>query len=152
MEETLEREIQRAMRKHTSLGLIMLDIDKFKDFNDSMGHALGDALLQELGKLLCNHVRRADIACRYGGDEFVLILPEVSLDVTKERAENLRDEVKNFHLEYKKQTLKNITISLGVAIFPTHGSTGEAVLKSADAALYQAKGEGGACAVVAGQK
>jgi diguanylate cyclase (GGDEF)-like protein len=149
LEETLEREIQRAVRKQIPLGVIMLDIDNFKHFNDSMGHALGDILLQELGKLLSEQIRLADIACRYGGDEFVLIMPEASQDVTKERAENMRDKVARLRLEYKNHTLENVSISLGVAIFPDHGSSREAILESADAALYRAKSRGYGCVALA---
>lgn len=142
MEETLEREVERARRKKGSLGVIMLDIDNFKNMNDTLGHAAGDVLFQELGTLLNSQVRSADIACRYGGDEFVLILPEASQDVTLERAEHLREKVKHLHVEYEGCMLEAITVSLGVAVFPDHGSTGEALLRSADDALYRAKYEG----------
>lgn len=152
MEETLEREVQRAIRNEASLGVIMLDIDNFKQLNDTLGHAAGDALFQALGRLLNTQVRRGDIACRYGGDEFVLILPDASQDVTRERAERLWNEVKHLHVEYKGQVLEPSTISLGVAIFPAHGSTGEAVLKAADDALYRAKQAGRGRLVVAGAK
>lgn len=149
LEETLEREIQRATRKEYPLGLIMLDIDHFKTFNDSLGHVAGDALLHELGNLLSEHVRTGDVACRYGGEEFVLILPEASLDATKARAELLREEVRHLHVEHKARSLGTVTVSLGVAGFPNHGVTGEAVLESADAALYRAKREGRNRVVVA---
>lgn len=143
MEETLEREIQRATRKQVSLGIIILDVDHFKRINDTLGHAAGDIVLRELGIFLFGQVRQADIACRYGGDEFVLVLPDASRDATKERAEHLRDGVKDLNLPVP------ITISLGVATFPDDGSTGETVLKSADTALYQAKRDGGNRAIVA---
>ena len=90
MDETLERERQRAARSDTSLGVIMLDIDHFKKFNDMFGHEAGDTVLEELGVLLKNHVRGSDIACRYGGEEFVLILPESPLEIVIERAELIR--------------------------------------------------------------
>jgi diguanylate cyclase (GGDEF)-like protein len=151
LDETLEREVHRAARKQLPLGVIMLDIDHFKHVNDTVGHAAGDELLQVLGKLLYKQVRRADIACRYGGEEFVLIMPEASLDVTKERAEQLLEQVKHLRVEHKNHSLGIITISLGVAAFPNHGSTGEAVLKSADVALYRAKREGRDRVVVADQ-
>lgn len=149
LDETLEREIQRATRRQVQLGIIMLDIDHFKRVNDKLGHAAGDMVLMELGKLLNKNIRLDDIACRFGGEEFVLVLPETSLDVTRERAERLRKEVKQLRLEYQHHSLENITVSLGVAVFPDHGSTGEAVLKSADAALYRAKHEGRDRVVVA---
>ena len=87
MEETLERELLRASRKQLSLGIIMLDVDDFKRFNDTYGHAAGDAILRELGSLLLEHVRGEDIACRYGGDEFIIVLPDASREVTRKRAE-----------------------------------------------------------------
>ncbi len=149
LEETLEREVQRAARKNATLGLIMLDLDNFKEINDSLGHAAGDVLLQELGKLLQEQVRQADIACRYGGDEFVLVLPEASLDVTLERAGQILDKVRQMRVEIPNLTREPVTISAGVAVFPDHGSTGEVVLKSADAALYRAKRDGRARVVVA---
>ena len=87
MEETLERELHRASRKQLPLGIIMLDVDDFKQFNDTFGHAAGDAILRELGNMLLRHVREEDIACRYGGDEFIIVLPDAGRDVTCERAQ-----------------------------------------------------------------
>ncbi len=142
MEETLERETRRVARAQRPLGLIMLDMDHFKLFNDTFGHDAGDALLREFGSFLRAHVRGEDVACRYGGEEFTLILPEASLEVTRQRAEHLRGDIKHLHVPYRDQPLGAVTLSLGVAIFPDHGSTGEAVLKAADAALYRAKREG----------
>jgi diguanylate cyclase (GGDEF)-like protein len=149
LDETLEREIKRVGRKHLPLGVIMLDIDHFKRINDTFGHAAGDTVLQEFGKLFSGQARLSDIACRYGGEEFVLILPEASLDVTLAWAERLQEKVRHLKLEHKNQSLGSLTISLGVAVFPDHGVTSEAVLKSADTALYRAKNEGRDCVVVA---
>jgi diguanylate cyclase (GGDEF)-like protein len=142
LEETLESEVQRAALKAVPLGIIMMDIDHFKHYNDTLGHHAGDILLQELGKLLTEQVRRSDLAYRYGGDEIILILSDASLGVVKRRAERLRGAVKNLHLGQNDPSLPNLTISLGVAVFPDHGSTGAALMKSADAALYRAKSEG----------
>jgi diguanylate cyclase (GGDEF)-like protein len=142
MEETLEREIFRVIRKNAPLGIIMVDLDLFKNFNDTLGHVAGDVLLQTIGHFLRSHIRREDIACRYGGDEFVLILPEAPLEITQQRAEKLRQEVQQLQIEYRGENVGPVTISLGVASFPTHGDRVEAVLKAADAALYQAKAEG----------
>ena len=149
MEETLQREIARADRERIPLAVIMMDIDHFKRFNDELGHAAGDAVLQELGKLLFRGVRSADVACRYGGEELLLVLPGASLDVARQRAERVRSDVKNLQVERGGRPLGTITVSLGVAIFPDHGSTGEAVLESADAALYRAKNDGRDRVVVA---
>ncbi len=149
MEETLERETRRVARAQRPLGIIMLDVDHFKLFNDTFGHDAGDALLREFGNFLRAHVRGEDVACRYGGEEFTLILPEASLEVTRQRAEHLRDDIKHLHAQYHDQPLGAVMLSLGVAVFPDHGSTGEAVLKAADAALYRAKREGRDRVVVA---
>ncbi len=142
MEESLDREIQRCDRKHQPLGIIMLDVDHFKRFNDTFGHEAGDSVLKELGHFLQKYVRGSDIACRYGGEEFILILPEGSLEVTSKRAEQLREGIKHLHLKYRHEPLGQITLSLGVASFPEHGITGQAVIREADAALYKAKHEG----------
>ena len=142
MEETLERELRRASPKQLSLGIIMLDVDDFKRFNDTCGHAAGDALLQEWGKMLLKHVRREDIPSRYGGDEFIIVMPGASREVTCERAEIICEFAKHFHFQFEGQTLEGVTLSLGVAAFPEDGSTSAAVLKAADDALYRAKREG----------
>jgi diguanylate cyclase (GGDEF)-like protein/PAS domain S-box-containing protein len=142
MEETLERELLRASRKHLSLGIIMLDIDEFKRFNDTHGHAAGDVILRELGSLLIKHVRGEDVACRYGGDEFLIILPDVSQEITRERAETLCKHARLINAQVDGQTLGAITLSLGVVVFPENGSTSTIILKAADGALYRAKHEG----------
>ena len=142
MEETLKRELLRASRKNLSLGIIMLDVDNFKRFNDNYGHAAGDAILRKLGNLLRAHVRGEDIACRYGGDEFIIVLPDSTRAVTFGRAELICEFSKQFHLHYEGQILEALTLSLGVAVFPEDGVTSAAVLKAADAALYRAKRAG----------
>jgi diguanylate cyclase (GGDEF)-like protein len=142
MEETLERELLRSTRKFLSLGIIMLDVDEFKQFNDTYGHAAGDVILRELGSLLIQHVRGEDVACRYGGDEFLIILPDVSQEITRERAEILCEHARSINVPFDGQTLGDITLSLGVVVFPEDGSTSELLLKAADAALYRAKHEG----------
>jgi diguanylate cyclase (GGDEF)-like protein len=142
LEESLERELYRCDRNKKSLGIIMLDIDHFKSFNDTFGHSAGDAVLRELGEFLQNHIRRSDIACRYGGEELTLILPEASVKIVLERAQAICEGVKHLQVEYRRQLLGTISLSLGVAMFPEHGVTGEAVLRAADAALYRAKREG----------
>ncbi len=150
LEETLAREIQRSGRSHHPIGVIMFDIDQFKQVNDRWGHAAGDAVLQEIGRCAKLHIRGGDIACRYGGDEFVLVLPETSRVATRKRAEQLREAIRQLEQDYDGEELGPITITLGVANYPTHGSTGEELLKSADKALYRAKSEGGNQVNVAG--
>jgi diguanylate cyclase (GGDEF)-like protein/PAS domain S-box-containing protein len=142
MEETLERELLRASRKGLSIGIIMLDVDDFKRFNDTFGHAAGDAILHKLGSLLLEHVRGEDIACRFGGDEFIIVLPDTSRAITYERAERLCEHTRHLNVQFEGQTLEAVTLSLGVAIFPQDGSTSGAILKAVDAALYCAKREG----------
>ena len=150
MEATLERELLRASRKQLSLGIIMLDVDHFKRFNDTWGHAAGDEILRELGGLLLRQVRGEDIACRYGGDEFIIVLPDASREVTRERAELVCEHAKQFHLQFEGQSLAAVTLSLGVAVFPEHGATSTGILRAVDAALYRAKHEGRGRVVVAG--
>lgn len=140
MEETLERELSRGKRQGNPMGVIMMDLDHFKEYNDTYGHNAGDDLLCALGQLIQEGVRREDIACRFGGEEFLLIMPGAPLDVTLERANDLCQSVKKLHMN--NTSLKPITISAGVAIFPEHGASGKDVIRSADAALYRAKEEG----------
>jgi diguanylate cyclase (GGDEF)-like protein len=149
MEESLDREIRRATRHHMTLGVVMLDLDHFKRFNDTFGHAAGDMLLRELGSVLKMHLRGEDIACRYGGEEFTLIILDASLDTVMRRAEQIRDAVTHLSVMYRGQSLGPITPSMGVALFPIHGTTGEVLLRVADQALYQAKAAGRDCVVVA---
>ena len=142
LEETLDREIHRVRRKGNSLGAIMMDLDHFKNFNDTLGHEAGDSLLRSLGKLLQSQVRQEDVACRYGGEEFIIILPDASLDVVQKRAEEIRQMVPRLQVYHRGQLLESITVSLGVAIFPEHGATPEDLVSAADDALYSAKNQG----------
>jgi diguanylate cyclase (GGDEF)-like protein len=142
MEESLDRELRRAARSERPLGIIMLDIDHFKEVNDSFGHEAGDAVLRALGTFLAARIRGEDIACRYGGEEFMLILPEAPLDATRARAEKLWRESKDIRVVFGDETLRTPTVSFGVAVYPEHGATRESVLRAADAALYRAKAEG----------
>jgi diguanylate cyclase (GGDEF)-like protein/PAS domain S-box-containing protein len=142
MEETLARELRRAERGGKRLGVIMLDIDFFKRFNDSLGHDAGDALLRELAALLQRHVRASDVACRYGGEEFAIILPDVPADLARQRAEAIRESAMQMRVRHGQRDLDPVTLSLGVAEFPEHGTTRDALLRSADVALYRAKEAG----------
>jgi len=142
MEETLERELKRAERESKSVGVIMFDIDHFKEFNDLAGHDGGDALLRELGAFLNRSTRGGDIICRYGGEGFSSVLPNISIEDARLRAEELRLGVKELLVYHLGKLLAKCTISLGVAVFPENGLTIETLLKAADDALYRAKSEG----------
>jgi diguanylate cyclase (GGDEF)-like protein len=142
MEETLDRELNRAERERRPLSVILLDIDQFKLFNDNHGHEAGDAVLASLGMLLRAVSRTSDVACRYGGEEFVLILPEAPLADARRRAEEIRDAVRGLRVTHSGCPLESVRCSMGVAAFPEHGEVGSALLRAADAALYRAKREG----------
>ncbi|HHT9127638.1 MAG TPA: diguanylate cyclase [Candidatus Wujingus californicus] len=142
MNETLELELRRVKRSKKSIGIVMLDIDHFKLFNDKYGHEAGDVLLRALGDFLRIYMREGDIVCRYGGEEFALVLIEASLEDTRKRAEELQAEIKKLRILYRGKPLENITISLGVSVFPEHGTTVEDLLRAADQALYKAKTDG----------
>lgn len=142
LNEMLEREMRRSTQSLHSVGVVLFDIDHFKQFNDTYGHDGGDALLAAVGDFLQAQVRGADIACRYGGEEFILVLPGASLEDTRRRAEQVRRRVERLQAQHKGCHLGSITVSLGVAAFPEHGMTAEAVIKAADTALYQAKAAG----------
>ncbi len=145
LEESLERELFRALRSQEPLGTLMLDLDHFKRFNDTFGHKTGDELLKQMGEFLLANTRGEDIVCRYGGDEFTLILPGANLEAARRRAEKLEEALKGLNGPYGKY----LTLSIGIAVFPEHGTTGEQLLRSADFALYRAKNEGGTRVVVA---
>ena len=149
MEETLHRELTRAARKKIALSIIMLDIDHFKKFNDTFGHAAGDLVLTYLSSLLQNQVRGEDVVCRLGGEEFVMILPDAGLEVGLQRAEAIRAAVNAQSLEYNAHALGMVTVSMGIAVYPEHGARGEEILEKADRAMYQAKHRGRNCVVVA---
>lgn len=142
LEESLSRELARCERRGLPLSLMMLDLDHFKTFNDLHGHVGGDALLAGFGQLLQLHSRHEDIACRYGGEEFTLILPEADLEAACARAEAIRTAVEAMRIRHLGQELPAVTVSIGVASFPLHGRDGDGLLRSADQALYRAKREG----------
>ena len=141
LEETLQREIAQSFRSGRPLGIVMIDIDRFKELNDTHGHRAGDMALQALGQLLAANTRSGDIACRYGGEEFVLALPGATLEVAHERAERLRRAVEVMCVPFGATTL-SLTICAGVAAYPLHGERADEVLDNADAALYLAKNGG----------
>ncbi|HKZ07177.1 MAG TPA: diguanylate cyclase [Methylomirabilota bacterium] len=150
MEETLEREVRRAQRAGRPMAVLMMDLDHFKRINDDFDHDAGDALLREIGAALLRNLRREDVACRFGGEEFVLVLPEASLADAEKRAEELRAEIKRLRVSDKGRLLGPITVSIGLAAYPEHGLAGDALLHAADAALYRAKREGRDRVVISG--
>jgi diguanylate cyclase (GGDEF)-like protein/PAS domain S-box-containing protein len=149
MQESLERELRRAERSGHSVTLLMVDLDHLKAFNDRYGHLSGDELLRGLGKLLKKMFRGGDILSRYGGDEFLLVLPEASIEIGLQRAEELRQNVKEMLIQIEDYPLQNLTISIGISSWPQHGTSSGDVLKAADKALYQAKLQGRDQVVVA---
>jgi diguanylate cyclase (GGDEF)-like protein len=142
MEETLERELRRAERGKRPLCVAMLDIDHFKEFNDTFGHEAGDVLLSELGRLLRATIRIGDVACRYGGEEFFLIMPELGVGDAERRLDEIRNAVKRLYITYRGQSIPGVTVSAGIATFPEHGNAGDELVRIADAALYRAKAGG----------
>ncbi len=147
LRETLDREISRAKREGIPIGVIMLDLDHFKEYNDTYGHVAGDELLFAVGQLIQEQVRLEDIPCRYGGEEFLVIMPGASLNFAYRRAMSLNRNISILH--HARNSLKHITISAGVAVFPQHGVTGNNLIRAADSALYQAKSDGGDRVVIA---
>ena len=142
LEESLDRESNRCKRRNKNLGVIMLDIDHFKSFNDTYGHKLGDDVLRELSDFLKQKIRKEDIACRYGGEEFMLIMPETTLETTAERANHICQSIHdNLKIDYKDVVL-TITASLGVAALKEHGPDITKMIACADDALYLAKKRG----------
>ena len=142
LEETSTRELRRVERSRQPLALIMLDVDHFKQFNDTFGHEAGDLVLKQVAAVLLDHARDADVVSRYGGEEFALVMPGASVQEGAERAEALRAAIKQLHLAHRGRTLGTITVSLGVAAYPDHGTNWSELCNSADHALYQAKEEG----------
>jgi len=141
-EEWFGLELRRAQRHGRPIAAIMLDIDDFKRFNDSFGHEAGDLVLRELAGALRRFARKSDVACRYGGEEFLVLLPECPFDAARCKAEQLREEVAKLELRYDDQPLGPVSVSLGVAAFPDHAKESEQLLRCADEALYLAKQTG----------
>lgn len=142
LEEMLEREIRRAVRAEQSLGILMLDLDHFKNFNDTYGHDAGDTVLREAASFLGKNIRAEDIVCRFGGEEFVIILPTADLAASHARAERIRSKLRELTVLHQGQSLGRITVSVGVAALPVHGTSPKELFEAADAALYKAKREG----------
>jgi diguanylate cyclase (GGDEF)-like protein len=142
LEETLEREVHRANREGQSLGMLLLDLDHFKQLNDTLGHQAGDEALRAVGALLARSIRAGDVACRFGGEEFVILLPGATLEGATRRAEHIRAELAQLSVSYRGEPLTAITASIGVAALPELGASATALLRAADTAAYRAKREG----------
>lgn len=142
LDETLRRELLRASRKQQPVAVVLLDVDHFKRFNDTFGHEAGDLVLRHLAIEMKRNVRTSDLACRYGGEEFALVLPEISREDAIERCETLRLSVSRLQIRYGGQPLGPVSISLGLAWFPDDGEQADSLLHAADTALYQAKHAG----------
>jgi diguanylate cyclase (GGDEF)-like protein len=142
LEESLGREVRRAERHNSQVSVLMLDVDHFKRFNDTWGHEAGDLVLREIGAVLDQSVRDGDVACRFGGEEFAIVMPDAPFEIALLRAEQLRMRVKAIAIAYRDQALGAVAVSVGVASYRLHGLDGEHVLRSADEALYLAKQAG----------
>jgi len=142
LDETFEREIRRAERHGRAVTVLMLDVDHFKRFNDTYGHEAGDMVLTSLGRLLQEHFRREDIVCRYGGEEFAVLMTEASHADGLKRAEALREAASRMALDYQGRPLGRLTISVGVSAFPDQGGDTGQLIRLADQALYRAKQNG----------
>lgn len=142
--DAMERELARVKRERRSLSVIVMDIDHFKKINDNFGHQIGDQFLIEIAKLVAGHARSSDIACRYGGEEFLLVMPGTTLKTALKRAEDILSEVVEMRIPVGKKNLK-VTLSLGVATYPKHGKGAEEIVVKADKAMYKAKRAGRNC-------
>ena len=142
LEESIKQGIANAQRRHSSFVMILIDIDFFKKINDRFGHVAGDLVLKTLSQLFIESVRKGDVACRWGGEEFLLYFKNSTLDIIHAKAENIRQAVEKLQIRYEENWIENTTISIGVAAYPHNGLTLEALLASADKALYEAKNTG----------
>jgi diguanylate cyclase (GGDEF)-like protein len=152
MEQTLRREIARARRTSSALSVIVLDIDHFKRINDSTGHEAGDTVLRAFGQQLLGSVRESDAACRFGGEEFVLILPDCSKQAAVEKARHIAAGLRTMALDYNGTALGRVTASIGVACFPEDATTPEALVQAADQAMHCGKENGRNRVVAAGEQ
>ncbi len=138
LDETFERELSRAKRDDYEISVLMIDIDHFKHLNDTYGHKAGDQVLKALGDFLLEGVRQGDIVCRYGGEEFIIIMPDVHIKDAQARAASICNNFCILPVKYEGQVLHS-TISIGVAIFPQNGDTPDEIIRAADSAMYAAK-------------
>jgi diguanylate cyclase (GGDEF)-like protein len=141
LSDWLRAEFSRAQRENHSIAFLLMDIDYFKGVNDTFGHQCGDMILKEVGEMINTSIRQSDFACRYGGEEFMLVLPNITPSSACDRAEYFRKTIEGMVTEYDGQVV-HITVSIGIAIYPLHGGDQDQILSFADAALYQAKKAG----------
>jgi diguanylate cyclase (GGDEF)-like protein len=142
LEETLDREMARARRTQQPLSLLVMDVDHFKRFNDTMGHDAGDAVLAQFAQMLQKQIRKEDIACRFGGEEFVIVMPMMEIADAARRADDIRKATEDLKVRMGDKVLGPITVSIGVSSFPAHGNMPEELFSAADGALYEAKHNG----------
>ena len=145
LKESLIKEVNRAQRNQQFVSILMMDIDHFKCFNDTYGHSAGDLVLKKVGIFLLSQIREYDTACRYGGEELIIVMPDASLENAIIRAETIREKIKQLELQHEGENLGSITISIGVSCFPDDGTNAEDLIRAADRALYQAKEDGRDC-------
>lgn len=150
LDATMLRELARCQRESQPLSLLVLDIDRFKQVNDRHGHPAGDEVLRQVAQVLAAGARQSDVVCRYGGEEYVVLLPNMTSHTAQVRAEAYRAAVQALPIPFGPDTL-HVTLSIGVATFPQHGQTAQALIQQADTALYQAKEHGRNRVVVARQ-
>src|SRR5436190_18587360 len=151
LEESLSREGSRARRHGQPLALMMFDVDHFREFNDTLGHTSGDAILKSIGQCIVSLSRGEDLVARYGGDEFALMMMNVSQEIVWQRAELIRQRARSLEVGGSDQQLGPVTLAVGIAIFPDHGDGTEALLKAADEALARSK-RGGRNRVALGER
>jgi diguanylate cyclase (GGDEF)-like protein len=142
MQISLERELARAARRNQMLAIFMLDVDHFKRFNDTYGHAAGDVALKAIAEIFTSRIRNEDIACRYGGEEFTIMLPDMTASLALERAETIRRAIASLHVPVGRDLIGGFSISIGIAVYPQNGENADLLLRRADLALYRAKHEG----------
>jgi diguanylate cyclase (GGDEF)-like protein len=142
LNESLPKMLHHSVRTKHPLCVCMIDLDYFKNINDQYGHDAGDEVLKCFGALLKNTFREEDIACRFGGEEFIIVLIGVQLKIAVQRIEQMRDKFRNTQIFVQDQLLPEVTLSIGIAEAPHHGDTVNAILHAVDSALYTAKESG----------
>src|SRR5206468_460056 len=136
MQISLEREMARARRRKQIMAVLMLDADHFKQFNDLNGHAAGDAALKAFAEVFQSNIRSEDFACRYGGEEFTIILPDTTVKGACDRADSILTAIANLRVTIGPQSFNGFGVSIGIAFFPGDGATADELLQQADSALY----------------